>query len=200
MSRHKKAGQRGPDHTGSGRIPYRFDTIKNALHHVVSSKVCAVIKQHGKPRNQIQWSEFENHLVETQARLDVDPDALDESLEIWSRSDNKPENAVPPSVALASGPVPGNLTPGPKVLIPNPIQDFPPNPVAFPAKTEDAFDCLISCCDCSKKFPFTITERTFCIQNMSTPHWPARCSDCQTAKNKRFSQVQVALCVVVDGL
>ena len=36
------------------------DIIKNALHPVVSSELRAVIKQHGKPRNQIQWHEFES--------------------------------------------------------------------------------------------------------------------------------------------
>ena len=28
---------------------------------------------------------------------------------------------------------------------------------------------------------------------MYTPHWPARCSDCKSAKKKRFSQDVVAL-------
>ena len=52
---------------------------------------------------------------------------------------------------------------------------------------------MISCRDCPKKFPFTVSEQTFYIQKMSIPHWPARCSDCQTAKKKRFSQDVVAL-------
>ena len=55
-----------------------------------------MIKQHGKPRNQIQLHEFENHLAETQARLDADPDALTESLENWFRSNKEPEIAVLP--------------------------------------------------------------------------------------------------------
>ena len=28
---------------------------------------------------------------------------------------------------------------------------------------------------------------------MSTPHWPARCSDCKSAKKKRFPQDDVTL-------
>ena len=143
----------------------------NALHPVVSSEIRAVIKQHGKPRNQIKWHEFENHLAETQARLDADPDALADSLEIWSRSNIKPEIAVLPLAQLTKGPAgSGNLTPGPKFLIPDPVPDFPPNPAAFPSKPEDAFNCLISCRDCPKKFPFTVSEQTFYIQKMPIPH------------------------------
>jgi len=169
------------------------DIIKNALHPVVSSELRAVIKQHGKPRNQIQWHEFENHLAETQARLDADPDALIESLEIWC-SNKEPEVAVLPLARLTLRPgTVGNLTPGPKFQHPDPVPDYPPHPTAFPTKPEDAFDCMISCRDCPKKFPFTVSEQTFYIQKMSIPHWPARCSDCQTAKKKRFSQDVVAL-------
>ena len=46
----------------------------------------------------IQWHEFENHLAETQARLDADPNALAESLEIWFCSDKESEIAVLPLV------------------------------------------------------------------------------------------------------
>ena len=104
------------------------DIIKNALHPVVSSELRAVIKQHGKPRNQIQLHEFENHLVETQARLDADQDALIESLEIWFRSNKEPEIAVLPLAKLTRGPGPGSLTPGPKFQIPDPVPDYPPHP------------------------------------------------------------------------
>lgn len=172
------------------------DIIKNALHPVVSSELRAVIKQHGKPRNQIQWSrhEFENHLAEAQARLDADPDALTESLEIWCRSNKEPEIVVLPLARLTLRPgTVGNLTPGPKFQIPNPVPDYPPHPTAFPTKPEDAFDCTISCRDCPKMFPFVVSEQTFYIQKMSIPHWPARGSDCKTAKKKRFSQDVVAL-------
>ena len=49
----------------SGQNTLINDAIKNALYPTVSSKLRAVIQQHGKPRNQIQWHEFENHLVES---------------------------------------------------------------------------------------------------------------------------------------
>ena len=175
------------------------DTIMNALHPVVSSEIRAVIRQHGKPRNQIKWHEFENHLAETQARLDADryPDALADSLEIWSRSNIKPEIAVLPLAQLTKGPAGSGIrnswteVPGPKFLIPDPVPDFPPNPAAFPSKPEDAFDCMISCRDCPVGFPFTVFEQTFYIQKMPIPHWPSRCSDCKTAKKKPFAQDQV---------
>ena len=51
------------------------------------------------------------------------------------------------------------------------------------------FDCR----DCPKKFPFIISGQTFYIQKMSTSHWPTRCSDCKSAKKKRFPQDDVAL-------
>ena len=83
-----------------GRNTLIYGIIKNALHHVVSSELRAVIKQHGKPRNQIQWHEFENHLAEIQAGLDADPDALTETLENWFRSNKDP---VPEIVVLPEG-------------------------------------------------------------------------------------------------
>ena len=126
----------------------------NALHPVVSSEIRAVIRQHGKPRNQIKWHEFENHLAETQARLDADPDALTESLEIWFRSNKEPEIAVLPLARLTRGPGPGNLTPGPKFQIPEPVPDYSAHPTVFPAKPEDAFDCMISLI-VQRSFPLT---------------------------------------------
>ena len=84
-----------------------------------------MVKQHGKPRNQIQWHEFENPLAETQARLDAEPDALTESLEIWFRSNKEPEIAVLPLAKLTRGLGPGNLTPGPKFQIPRTCPRLP---------------------------------------------------------------------------
>ena len=116
-----------------------------------------------------------------------------ESLEIWFRLNKEPEVVVLPLAKLTREPGSGNLTPGPKFLIPDPVQDYPPHPTVFPVKPEDAFDCLISCRDGPKEFPFTVFEQTFYIQKMPISHWPARCSDCQAAKKKRFSQDIVAL-------
>ena len=94
------------------------------------------------PAIKFQWHEFENQLGETQGRLDADPYALTESLEIWFRSHKEPEIAILSLAKLTREPGPGSLTPGPKFQTSDPVSDYPPHPTVFPAKPEDAFDCM----------------------------------------------------------
>ena len=102
--------------------------------------------------------------MQNRACSDVDQGVVTELLEIWFCSNKEPDIAVLPLARLTRGPGPGNLAPGPKIQIPDPVVDYPTHLAVFPAKPEDAVDRTISCRECLKKFPFTVSEQTFYIQ------------------------------------